>query len=163
MTLVANIKARKTKLALEPPNSQTTEMLREEWQLIFGNQPNKRISRELLIRAIAYDRQSRAHSGLKPRIARELRRIAGEGVRGTKTIQGSSASVSAVAGVPGTRLVREWRGRMHQVLVREDGSYQWNGEQYSSLSKIAQVITGTRWSGPRFFGLKDPPSTRRSQ
>ncbi len=157
------VKDRNIKPALDDLNSQTIEILRERWLAIFGLQPNKRISRELLIRAIKYDRQSRAHGGLKPKIARELRRIAGDGARGAKTAQGNFASVSAATAVPGTRLVREWRGRMHQVIVCEDGSYQWNGERYSSLSKIAQVITGTRWSGPRFFGLRDAAPTGRSQ
>ena len=54
---------------------------------------------------------------------------------------------------PGTRLIREWHGVTHEVTVEEKG-YSWNGEQYRSLSHIAREITGTRWSGPRFFGLK---------
>ena len=57
---------------------------------------------------------------------------------------------------PGLRLVREWRGETHTVLVLEDG-FEWNGERRRSLSAIAREITGTRWSGPRFFGLKPRP------
>ena len=57
---------------------------------------------------------------------------------------------------PGLRLVREWRGETHTVLVLEDG-FEWNGERRRSLSVIAREITGTRWSGPRFFGLKPRP------
>jgi hypothetical protein len=58
---------------------------------------------------------------------------------------------------PGTMLAREWNGRMHRVAVLADG-FAWNGNTYASLSKIALAITGTRWNGPRFFGLRDKPS-----
>jgi hypothetical protein len=57
---------------------------------------------------------------------------------------------------PGLRLVREWRGETHTVLVLEDG-FEWNGNRRRSLSAIAREITGTHWSGPRFFGLKRSP------
>ena len=60
---------------------------------------------------------------------------------------------------PGTRLIREWKGDMHEVEVRETG-FLWQGERYASLSRIARLITGTRWSGPVFFGLKTPGSNR---
>jgi hypothetical protein len=53
---------------------------------------------------------------------------------------------------PGTRLIREWQGITHEVTIEEKG-FSWNGEHYRSLSRIAQEITGTKWSGPRFFGL----------
>jgi hypothetical protein len=58
---------------------------------------------------------------------------------------------------PGTVLGREWNGKMHRVAVLVD-SFAWNGKTYPSLSKVALAITGTRWSGPRFFGLRDKPS-----
>ena len=58
---------------------------------------------------------------------------------------------------PGTMLAREWNGQMHRVTVLADG-FAWNGKTYPSLSKIAFAITGTRWNGPRFFGLRDKPS-----
>ena len=58
---------------------------------------------------------------------------------------------------PGTMLAREWNGRMHRVAVLADG-FAWNGKTYSSLSTVASAITGTRWNGPRFFGLRDKPS-----
>jgi len=58
---------------------------------------------------------------------------------------------------PGTILAREWNGRMHRVAVLAEG-FAWNGKIYPSLSKIAHAITGTRWNGPRFFGLRDKPS-----
>ena len=58
---------------------------------------------------------------------------------------------------PGTILAREWNGRMHRVAVLADG-FAWNGTTYPSLSKVALAITGTRWNGPRFFGLRDKPA-----
>jgi hypothetical protein len=57
---------------------------------------------------------------------------------------------------PGTVLGREWNGRMQRVAVRADG-FAWNGKTYPSLSQVAFAITGTRWNGPRFFGLRDRP------
>ena len=63
---------------------------------------------------------------------------------------------------PGTMLGREWNGRMHRVAVLSDG-FAWNGKTYPSLSKVAFAITGTRWSGPKFFGLRDKPSKRASR
>jgi hypothetical protein len=57
---------------------------------------------------------------------------------------------------PGTILSREWNGQMHRVAVRDKG-FDWNGKTYRSLSKVALAITGTRWNGPRFFGLRDNP------
>ena len=63
---------------------------------------------------------------------------------------------------PGTILAREWNGRMHRVTVLADG-FAWNGKTYPSLSKIALAITGTRWNGPKFFGMRDkPPKEARS-
>jgi hypothetical protein len=62
---------------------------------------------------------------------------------------------------PGTSLGREWNGRMQRVAVLAEG-FAWNGKTYSSLSKVAFAITGTRWNGPRFFGLRDKPSKRSS-
>ena len=61
---------------------------------------------------------------------------------------------------PGTLLTREWDGHLQRVMVLADG-FSWNGETYRSLSKVAFAMTGTRWSGPRFFGLDQPPSERR--
>jgi hypothetical protein len=57
----------------------------------------------------------------------------------------------------GTLLTREWDGHLHRVMVLADG-FGWNGKTYKSLSKVACAITGSRWNGPRFFGLRDQPS-----
>jgi hypothetical protein len=73
----------------------------------------------------------------------------------------SSGSMSASLGAdykPGTKLIREWQGKVHEVVILDDG-YIWSGKRYRSLSEIARGITGKRWSGPRFFGTETPRRT----
>jgi hypothetical protein len=104
--------------------------------------------REILIPFLAYKLQENAYGGLKPATRAELRRIA-------RALERKSASseLSARPKVkPGTRLFRRWSGEMHEVFVTERG-YEHRGVDYRSLSQIACHITGTRWSGPAFFGL----------
>ncbi len=97
-------------------------------------------------KAIAYGVQVKAFGGLSARMLRALR-AAAKANGGPALIKPPSC---------GTRLVREWNGALHEVEVLEDG-YLWRGEQTRSLSAIARAITGTKWSGPRFFGLKGRP------
>ena len=116
-----------------------------EWQRVL-KAPAPAMTPDLLRRGIAYRLQEQVHGGLKPSVVRELERIGGQSDR--------TAPV-AVAGMhikPGTRLVRDWGGTTHHVLVDEDG-FTYRDHRYSSLSEIASIITGTKWSGPRFFGL----------
>lgn len=115
--------------------------LLERWQSAFGREPPPRLSRPLLEKALAHDMQVRAHGGLSPRTVRALKaaiRPEGAGPRPAGT---------------GTRLIREWNGVLYEIEVLEDG-YLWQGERHRSLSAIARIITGTKWSGPRFFGIK---------
>ncbi len=100
----------------------------------------------MLWRGIAYRMQEQATGGLPKKVVRWLEQI----VRKQDAKHGAGRSASAAR--TGTRLVREWQGRANEVVVLEDG-FLWNGEIYRSLSEIARLITGTRWSGPRFFGL----------
>lgn len=118
--------------------------LLERWQGLYGVDPPKGISTRLMIRAIAYEMQVRRYGGL----ARGLRHKLGE-IAGSSAAAGSRSPALTV----GTRLVREWQGQVHVVDVMEKG-FAWDGRIYHSLSKIAREITDTRWSGPRFFGLK---------
>jgi len=124
----------------------TAQQLRNEWRRLYRNHP-PRLSRDLLVRTIAYRMQELAYGGLSKRIQRRLRAL-------TKELQsnGSIASDPDPRVRPGVGLVREWRGRTHTVVVTEDG-FEYAGKTYTSLSKIAQTITGAHWSGPRFFGL----------
>lgn len=127
-------------------NDLTAQQLRTEWRRLYRGQP-PRLSRDLLIRSIAYRMQELAHGGLSKTTLRRLAAL-------TKELK----STGGVAVAPdlriraGSRLVREWRGRTHTVTVVEDG-FEYAGKTYPSLTKIAHTITGAHWSGPRFFGL----------
>ena len=120
--------------------------LLERWRMAFGRDAPPRLSRALMQKAIAYDLQVKAFGGLSARTRRTLRAAAKADGR------------SAISKLPtrGTRLVREWHGALHEVEVLEDG-YLWRGARHRSLSAIARAITGTKWSGPRFFGLLAGP------
>ena len=100
-----------------------------------------RLSPAMLRLALAWEIQAKAFGGLSRLTQQKLDQLA----RGlTKT----------VAARPGTRLVREWQGKAHIVTVGEDGIIRWDEREWHSLSEVARAITGTRWSGPAFFGLK---------
>jgi len=120
--------------------------LLERWRMAFGRDAPPRLSRALMEKAIAYELQVKALGGLSSRTRRALRAAA------------KADRKSALSNLPsrGTRLVREWHGAVHEVEVLEDG-YLWRGERHRSLSAIAGAITGTKWSGPRFFGLVARP------
>jgi hypothetical protein len=107
-----------------------------------------RLPRDLLIRSIAWRIQTAAHGDLAPAATRQLGRLTAQLARSGDLDLEREARLK-----PGTKLVREWRGRTIRVLVLEDG-YLFEDRRYASLSHVASAITGTRWSGPRFFGLK---------
>jgi hypothetical protein len=125
-----------------------TTNLNDRWRALYGTEPPRRISRDLLIRALAYRIQEKALGGLKPSTRRLLTKVAAD-ASARRPIQ--VAPEPALK--PGTVLLREWHGTQHQVIVREDGIV-FKGKQYKSLSQVALRITGTKWSGPLFFGLK---------
>jgi hypothetical protein len=122
--------------------------LREEWCFLYKADASPHLSRELLIRAVAYRMQEVALGGLRPEPQRQLRQIAQE-LKQT----GEAGKRFRPQLRSGTRLLREWQGRTYEVVVLDDG-FSWRGMQYCSLSAIARKITGTTWSGPLFFGLK---------
>jgi hypothetical protein len=117
-----------------------------EWHRVHKS-PAPAMTPDLLRRGIAYRLQEQVHGGLKPSIKRELERIGGQFDRT------DPVAVASMLIKPGTRLVRDWGGATHHVLVDEHG-FTYRDQRYSSLSEIASTITGTKWSGPRFFGLK---------
>jgi hypothetical protein len=119
------------------------------WQVTLRKAPPKGASRKLLAHAIAYAQQERQEGGLSRRQKRLLLAIAETGDLQALT-QDSRTNSAALK--PGTRLVREWHGNTHIVEVLRDG-FLWNDRLYPSLTAIAKAITGTHWSGPRFFGL----------
>jgi hypothetical protein len=122
--------------------------LRERWKAMYGKAPSQEIGRSFLTRAIAYRLQERAYGGLRPSTRRLLARVAEE------TATGSSAKKPQIRKAQsGTILIRQWQGNAHRVTMLDDG-VSFNGKRYRSLSEVAREITGSRWSGPRFFGLR---------
>jgi len=126
-------------------NGLTTAQLRQKWLDLFGGEFAPRLKRELLIGALAYQLQAQACGGLKARTRQKLGEVAADP---------HAPLEPGRALVPGTRLLREWRGITHVVEISDQG-FIWQGRKLSSLSAIAREITGTRWSGPRFFGLNN--------
>jgi hypothetical protein len=134
--------------------------LRGEWRRLYRIPPPMRLSRDLLTRGISYKLQERAYGGLSTATARKLERASADPLG-----RGAVKPTPPISLKPGTRLVREWRGVTHTVLILTDG-IEWRGQRYRSLSVVAREITGARWSGPRFFGLgrrpRDSTSTART-
>lgn len=122
--------------------------LRELWGKTFGHPAPKHISRDLLLYALAYRVQEQAEGGLGKAARKRL-----AGLTDPKGKEGRPSMPAAPRLRPGTRLVREWRGVVHRVTVLDQG-FDYDGSRYASLSQIARRITGTRWSGPLFFGLR---------
>jgi Protein of unknown function (DUF2924) len=123
------------------------DKLRERWKAIYGKAPSREIGRSFLTRAISYRLQERAYGGIKPSTSRLLARAVEE------TATGSSKKPQTRMAQSGTILIREWRGTAHRVTMLDNG-VTFNGKRYRSLSEVAREITGSRWSGPRFFGLR---------
>lgn len=123
--------------------------LRQEWTRLYGTAPSRYISRDLLMRAVAYRIQENAYGGLKPAVVRQLRKVMEDLGAGRTPDTAIRPQMQ-----PGVRLMRDWNGETHTVEVLDKG-FAWRGKTYNSLSAIAHLITGARWSGPRFFGLLD--------
>lgn len=118
-------------------HSMTLAELRTYWVARFGSPPKQR-SVDLLRRVLAWRLQAEAFGGLDAATVRLL---------------GSERTLIMVAEQPGTRLARDYAGKRHEVVILEEGVL-YDGETYGSLSEVARVITGQRWNGPRFFGLR---------
>jgi len=135
--------------------------LRARWRKLLRTQPPP-LCRSLLLRLLAYRLQARAFGDLDRETVRYLNRIARE--RTMRKAEQGRRNVKAPPPIPpvptnsklkpGTLLAREFNGTMHRVTVTQEG-FAWQGGTYSSLSEIARRIAGTRWNGPRFFGLRD--------
>lgn len=121
------------------------DRLRAEWEAAIGSSPPPFLSVRIMTKALAYEAQCRTHGGLSAPVRRRLAQIAS----GKAWAQVAAPPVSVR---PGAHLVRDWNGRTYQVEVLENG-YRMDGQTWTSLSALARHITGTNWSGPRFFGL----------
>jgi Protein of unknown function (DUF2924) len=123
-----------------------TPQLKQMWRELFDREPPG-FSRNYLISRLAYRIQELAYCGLKPATRAKLDALA-------DALDPKAARKRVINGpVVGTQLIREWRGVEHRVTVLADG-YEWEGRRYKSLSAVARAITGTRWNGLTFFGVK---------
>jgi hypothetical protein len=122
------------------------------WQQLFQSSPPHQLRRQPMVRILAYRIQEQAFRGLNPSARQRLRQMA-------RALEREPAAeiCAAPAFKPGTRLIRQWQDRTHIVTVEENG-YEYQGSRYQSLSEVARLVTGTRWSGPLFFGLKSIPA-----
>ncbi|TAL81645.1 MAG: DUF2924 domain-containing protein [Beijerinckiaceae bacterium] len=127
-------------------------MLRRRWRSLIGCAAPPHLPRSLLIRVIAYRQQVRTWGDLDRATLRALAAATETGVA-AKSGASEAETENRTELRPGTLLIREHGGVMHRVSVRASG-FKWNGQTYDSLSKVAFAITGTRWNGPRFFGLR---------
>ncbi len=123
------------------------DALRAEWRRLYRAHPPKRVARDLLMLGVAWKIQEQAYGGLGAAAKRRLADLAKTMERDGDVIRNRVARLK-----PGAKLVREWRGEAHTVIVIDDG-FEWKGRHWRSLSAIACEITGVHWSGPRFFGL----------
>jgi hypothetical protein len=130
---------------------RSTPELRVAWRQLHHTGPPHGLSRDLLIRALAHQLQEQSYGGTSRALRRRLQSLSGASAKSTMAIDPSLVLKA------GTTLVRQWRRQAHTILVREDG-FEYEGQRYRSLTTIAERITGTHWSGPRFFGL-----TKRSR
>ncbi|HEU5048589.1 MAG TPA: DUF2924 domain-containing protein [Rickettsiales bacterium] len=130
------------------PHLERSELI-ERWRALYSNVPPKNISRQLMVKAIAYKMQERVYGGLKP----ATKKFLAKSLEALKADKVKPAILPPALIKPGTRLIREWHGKTYEVEVIADGVL-FNGKRYRSLSEVARIITGVKWSGPLFFGLK---------
>jgi hypothetical protein len=153
MTTKGN-RAQQRHLASYPLEDLDPDRIRAQWVELTETAPPRYVSRSLLRRMLADRIQCARHGGMPAELKRRLLKIAASVGKGR-----SKAALPALPPSlqdrlkPGTVLVRDFQGSRHQVLVLEKG-FGFRGETFASLSEIARTITGTRWSGPAFFGLK---------
>ena len=130
--------------------------LRARWHAVFGRRAPPHLPRHLLFRILAYRLQADLLGDLDAESQRLLDRSETPEKAGLRAV-----ARRPVDARPGTVLGREWNGHMQRVTVLENG-FSWKGKIYPSLSKVALAITGTRWNGPRFFGLRDKPPKKEA-
>ena len=134
---------------LESLPSLDKAQLKDLWQRSFGRPPSPRLRRELMLPILAFRLQEISHGGLTEQTQMNLRATIN-----SLPLKGKTAPRKFRTG---TRIVREWKGKVHEVLITEEG-FEYEGETFRSLSPIACRITGTHWSGPAFFGTKEKKS-----
>jgi Protein of unknown function (DUF2924) len=137
---------------LESLTSLNLHQLREEWVKHYRSEAPSAMSPELLQRAIGYKIQEVALGGLNRRTQLRLSSLKSASSRK----KASARERTSPTLKSGTKMLREWRGKVHEVLALDDGRFAYNGKTYCSLTTIARQVTGVHQSGPKFFGLKIP-------
>jgi hypothetical protein len=130
------------------------------WKQFFHSAPSSQLRRDLIIPILSYRMQEQAFGSLSARARERLRQLSRAFEEGSDPTAAGAPRIR-----PGTRLVRQWGDRVYLVNVQTNG-YEYQGNRYRSLSEIARLITGTRWSGPLFFGIKskqDNPVSKEIQ
>lgn len=123
--------------------------LREQWKEVWGIEPHRRIGRKMMERSLAYKVREKEGCGLTPEQRKRLDKLITAYKRNPSYFDQGHSTLK-----PGMKLVRPWRGKLHTVTVTQAGFY-YQDQEYSSLSKVASEITGSRWNGWLFFGLKN--------
>lgn len=145
---------------IEADISEIHECSRDEltikFEKLYRQPPPRKMGRELMARAVAHQIQLRVSPNSQSALDRKLATYARQ-LREAGQIKIAPSSAMK----PGSRLIREWQGELHEVSVRDDG-FVYRDREYRSLSAIARDITGTRWSGPAFFGLKETATRARA-
>jgi hypothetical protein len=139
---------------LELQNLSRNQLL-DRWHKLYGKTPPPGIRREVIIPFLAYRIQENTEGGLSPAVRAMLK----SAIRQLQRTHNSERRIRYSRMRSGTRVCRRWKDEMHEVDITET-AYQYRGHEYRSLSEIARKITGTRWSGPAFFGLKKLLSQR---
>ena len=135
--------------------ASSRQQLLDLWQKLYPKAAPNGMRRERMVPFLAYRIQENAYGSLKPSTRSQLRRI-------SRSLERSKSSTDFILRPKvkvGTRIVRQWRGEIHEVVVTQSG-YEYRRAAYRSLSIIARKITGTRWSGPAFFGLNGTSTAR---
>ena len=132
-----------------------TAELKRQWRELFEAEPPS-YNRRFMESRLAYRIQELAYGGLKPATVERLEALGEALDGGDVAVRKARADDRPIAG---TRLIREWQGVEHAVTVLRDG-YEWQGRPYGSLSAVARAITGTRWNGWTFFGMRRPGAPR---
>jgi hypothetical protein len=127
---------------------QSFKELKSEWEKQFKQPPPPKTRREFLSAHLRWHEQAKQHGGLSRKVKSQVKQLTQQLRNGVDLTPDTDLTLK-----PGTKLLREYKGRKYEVIVCESG-YRYNGQQYKSLSKIAREITGTQWNGKLFFGVK---------
>lgn len=139
---------------IEELKSLSRNQLILKWQEIFKLTPSQSIRKEFIIKHLAWEIQAQKQGGYSPQTRRRLEALAKD-LEQNKEINNDNLKTNSLTIKAGTKLIREYQGKNHEVLVLEKG-YQYKEKRYRSLSAIANEITNTRWNGKVFFGVRKP-------